>query len=267
MISQGSRWERRLLTSSYMTRSLLLVLGFAILSGCAAASGEEAAGASGEALTGDVAVGTTVETTTALRIRRSPSTESSSNILGILPAGTKVKILASKATEGFYNVEVLDDALARKLKTDKGWCFGEHLLGGSEDPQAEAEAEAEAEEPTPAAPAGRTFKAQFESKNCRPLKDDRNEFMSPTIDEFVINAGGEVETAAIAINSNVLPYGTLLTIPEVDAKPAISSKGRSVVFKVVKTTPTASDNLVVTLCTMASGFLPARGTELTLIVK
>ena len=106
------------------------------------------------------------------------------------------------------------------------------------------------------------MKAQFVSKNCRPMKDDNGAFMN---DDFVISAGGKVEFAVMEVNSSALPYGTILHIPEVDALRAIAGKGRTVQFKVVKTTESASDEpLTVTLCTTASGFLPEKGIELTL---
>ena len=97
------------------------------------------------------------------------------------------------------------------------------------------------------------------------MKDDQNQYMRPTIDEFVINGNGNVTHAALGINSDELPYGALLRIPEIDQKPAVANKGRSVLFKVVKTGDApASEPLTVTLCTMASGLLPPAGSEITL---
>lgn len=250
--------------------SLLHALGFALvtLSACAAPLDDGETGTEA-ALSGRVVEGTVVETTTSLRIRRTPSTESSSNILGLLPVGTEVRVMESLPTNGFYKVEILDDALARKIKQRSGWVFGEYLTGEGEEPDLPAENEVEEEDqdqggdatPEPA----RELKARFVSKNCVPLKDDQNQYMRPTIDEFVINGNGNVTHAALGINSDELPYGTLLRIPEIDQKQAVANKGRSVLFKVVKTGDApASEPLTVTLCTMASGLLPPAGSEITL---
>lgn len=264
---------------AYMARSTLLrALGFALvtLSACAAPLDDGETGTEA-ALSGRVAEGTVVETTTALRIRRTPSTESSANILGLLPTGTEVRVIESLPTNGFYKVEILDDALARKIKQRTGWVFGEYLTGEGEEPDLPAEGEVEnenekgnenengAEGGAPTAKPVRELTARFVSKNCVPMKDDQNQYMRPTIDEFVINGNGNVTHAALGINSDELAYGTLLRIPEIDQKPAVANKGRSVLFKVVKTGDApASEPLTVTLCTMASGLLPPAGSEVTL---
>lgn len=251
-----------------MNGRLFGLVGLLLVAACAGTAAEDME-AGGSAITGSVAAGTVVTTTTALRIRRGPSSESEKNILGILPAGTKVKIVDPDPVSGFYSVEVEDDVLVAKLKTSKGWCFGEHLLGKATDDAADdAEQDEDGTDAPVPTPAPRTMKAQFVSKNCRPMKDDQGAFMKPTIDDFVINAGGNVDFAVMEVNSNALPYGTMLTIDELDAKPAIANKGRGVTFKVVKTVASAaSEPLTVTLCTMASGFLPPRGTELTLRIN
>ena len=255
--------------------SLLRALGFALvtLSACAAPIDDGDTGAEA-ALSGRVAEGTVVETTTTLRIRRTPSTESSANILGLLPVGTEVRVMESLPTNGFYRVEILDDALARKIKQRAGWVFGQYLTGEGEEPDLPADGEVANEkedekendngEDSTTAPA-RELKARFVSKNCVPMKDDQNQYMRPTIDEFVINGNGNVTHAALGINSDELPYGALLRIPEIDQKQAVANKGRSVLFKVVKTGDApASEPLTVTLCTMASGLLPPAGSEITL---
>ena len=253
--------------------SLLRVLGFALvtLSACTAPIDDGDTGTEA-ALSGRVAEGTVVETTTTLRIRRTPSTESSANILGLLPVGTEVRILESMPTNGFYKVEILNETLARKIKQRAGWVFGEYLTGEGEEPDLPTEGEVEGEgengnendDPSTPTPT-RELKARFVSKNCVPMKDDQNQYMRPTIDEFVINGNGNVTHAALGINSDELPYGALLRIPEIDQKPAVANKGRSVLFKVVKTGDApASEPLTVTLCTMASGLLPPAGSEITL---
>ncbi|MBX3196570.1 MAG: SH3 domain-containing protein [Labilithrix sp.] len=255
-----------------MVRSpLLRALGFALvaLSACAAPLEDGETGAEA-ALSGRVAEGTVVETTTALRIRRTPSTESSANILGLLPVGTEVRVMESLPTNGFYKVELLDEGLARKIKQRGGWVFGEYLTGEGEEPELPADGEGDADgdqdpdgdaTPEPV----RELTARFVSKNCVPMKDDQNQYMRPTIDEFVINGNGNVTHAALGINSDALPYGTLVRIPEIDQKQAIANRGRSVLFKVVKTGDApASEPLTATLCTMASGFLPPAGSEITL---
>jgi len=237
-----------------MNARVLGLLGLALVAACASPAAEDSA-ESGNALSGGVAIGTEVETTTSVHIRRSASTSDDQNILGTLPPGTKVKVLASDPVDGFYNVEVLDSALVKALKTSKGWCSGKYLLGGTAEPE------------TSDTGVAKTLKAQFVSKNCRPMKDDNGAFMKPTVDDFVINAGGKIDFAVMEVNSSALPYGTMLHIPELDALPAIAGKGRPVEFKVVKTAESASaEPLTVTLCTTASGFLPPAGTELTLAV-
>ena len=257
-----------------MTRAALAMclVGLLAVPACAAPmDGEDQLSTEG-AISGTVRVGTIVETTTALRIRRTPSQESSANILGLLPTGTKVKVIASTPKNGFYQVEVLDEDLVTAIKQSKGWCFGEHLLDGTPDEEisvAEADGtapDAEDDDTTIPLPTRRPelLTAEFESKNCLPLRDDKGAVMKPTINDFVINSGGDVEYAALGINSDTLPYGTTLRIPEVDAKQGVKNGGRGVLFKVVKTAPESAAPLKVTLCTMASGFLPDAGTKLTL---
>ena len=259
-----------------MTRSsLLAALGFALVtvSACAAPIDDADTGTEA-ALSGRVAEGTVVETTTTLRIRRTPSTASSANIHGLLPVGTEVRVMESLPTNGFYKVEILDESLARKIKQRAGWVFGEYLTGEGEEPDLPADGKVENDNATddedgnadPSTPTPmRELKARFVSKNCVPMKDDQNQYMRPTIDEFVINGNGNVTHAALGINSDELPYGALLRIPEIDQKPAVANKGRSVLFKVVKTGDApASEPLTVTLCTMASGLLPPAGSEVTL---
>lgn len=247
-----------------MNGRLFGLVGLLLVAACAGTAGEDME-AGGSAITGSVAAGTVVTTTAALRIRRGPSADSEKNILGVLPVGTKVKIVDPDPVSGFYNVEVQDSTLVAQLKTSKGWCFGEHLLGKATDDGAVDEPEET--DNAPGKPAATTMQAQFESKNCRPMKDDQGAFMKPTIDDYVINAGGNVDFAVMEVQtSSPLKYGTTLSIDEIDALPAIANKGRGVKFKIVKTPQGAATTgpVIVTLCTTASGFLPPARSTLTL---
>jgi len=87
----------------------------------------------GAAISGDVAVGTVVKTTTRLNYRRTPSQANRSNILGVLPTGTDVRIVKSSATDGFYNVSLEDAALAKVLGSKTGWVYGQYLKGNGTD--------------------------------------------------------------------------------------------------------------------------------------
>lgn len=248
----------------------LLAVTACFVTGCAGQELEDTDG-SNSAISGDVSVGTIVETTTSLRIRRTPSQDSSSNILGILPPGTKVMVLQSSAENGFYNIRVIeDDALVRALKTDTGWAYGEYLRGDEVEPGVEEEAEGETDDGGDQSPGeltvGSSFQADFEAKHCNSIRDDMGEFMTQTVNQFVINPGGNVPFAAMGIDSKALPYGTLIRIPEIDAKPAVARAGRSVVFKVTKTgdAPASAGVSTVTICTRASGFLPPANTKVTI---
>ena len=118
--------------ASLLLASLALVVGSI---GCAAPSDADEAESSGEALSGRVTVGRVVQTAgDALRLRRSPSRETTQNIIGVLPKGTSVKILESAPNDGFYRVEVQDRAVTAKLRTSTGWVYGEYLSGDSEEP-------------------------------------------------------------------------------------------------------------------------------------
>jgi len=262
---------------------LVAAIGASVLPGCAAPTDGEESGGSESAISGDVSVGTIVTTTTALRFRRTPSQASSANILGVLPSGTELMVTRSFATSGFYQVRIQDAALGAKLKVRDGWVFGAYLKGdevepgvtepndpakpGAPDPGTDP-ADPGADPGTGPTTTNRTFRANFRSGNCRPVRDDNGAFMVPTLDDYVINAGGNVMHVAMGIDSDELPNGALVRVAEVDAKPAVAAKGRSVLFKVVKTGtgPSPTGVSTVTLCSMASGLLPAAGTAVTVKV-
>lgn len=83
---------------------------------CATEEGEEIEGTESAIVTGRVAVGAKLTTSTRVNLRRGPSTRD--GILRTLPAGTTVTALDAQPISGFYRVKDGDD---------EGWTFGAYL--------------------------------------------------------------------------------------------------------------------------------------------
>lgn len=224
-----------------MLRVALLLSVLAL--GCAAPAGDEGASATTDALRGTVTVGRIVETATdGLRLRSSTSRDTLKNIIGTMPKGTQVKIIAADPADGFYQVKVLDAALTKKWKRDTGWVFGEYLTGESEDP--DTSHTGEWDEPSRAV-------AKLVVKKCEGMTDDRGNAFAPTLDDAL---SGKSAYAAIGIDTNTFAYGMKATIDEVTA---LSSSGKTIEFKVLKTAASApAGPFTATICTK-SGAAPA----------
>ncbi len=231
------------------------LLCFLAIVGCTAACtapgiGEEDGDTSGDALSGRVTVGRIVQTAgEALRLRRAPTRTTTSNIVGVLPKGTSVKILESVPNDGFYKVEVQDAALVKKLRTSTGWVYGEYLTGDAEEPQDPDESRTGTwDVPT-------QMKAKLVVSSCADLRDDQGNAFAPSLDDAI---AGKTSYAAIAIDTNTFAYGMKATIDQVDAK-----SGKTIKFKVLKTATSAPDGpFTVTICTRsgtAEGLAPADG--------
>jgi hypothetical protein len=115
-------------TSAAMTRTLL-TLAFALSLGCSVAPAEEEIHAvdedaederAAEALTGSVAVGTTLTTIADLNLRSAPAT--SSSVLRVMAEGTNVTVAESAPNNGFYRV---------KAGASTGWASGKYLRTAS----------------------------------------------------------------------------------------------------------------------------------------
>ncbi len=97
--------------------SVLLACG--VLSGCYAEMDEEGldeSEQSDQALTGSHPVGTKLQTTAALNLRKGPSTGYS--VLDVIASGGSVKLVQSSPSNGFYNVS---------YQGLNGWCSGNYL--------------------------------------------------------------------------------------------------------------------------------------------
>jgi uncharacterized protein YgiM (DUF1202 family) len=105
--------------------ALAVVVSAFSLSGCSAAAGdpdsEELVGAdedvatSGMGVSGSIAVGATLQATTAVNLRSGPST--SKSILHVVPDGGKVTVKAADPNNGFYKVD---------HNGTVGWTFGKY---------------------------------------------------------------------------------------------------------------------------------------------
>lgn len=256
------------------SRWVLLALSTS-LAACSAESGD--AGDDEEvdsALSGAAAEGTIVQTKANLRIRRTPTSENESNIISVLPKGSDVRIRTATPTRGFYFIEIVDELLALRVKSETGWVYGAYLTGAKTDPNAPTVDPRVANPAAPAAPAEapprpaprQELKVKFTSASCHPLKDDRDAFMMPTLDDY-LNTGGYQNEVVLGIDSNEYPYGTQVRFPEIDAKPEFTRMKHGVVFKVVKTAGNAPGPVTtVTLCSTLASILPPAGSELTLKV-
>lgn len=96
--------------------------------GCAVSTSEEIRGVdedaederAAEALTGDVAVGTSLTTLSDLNLRSTSST--SGSVLRVIPAGSSVSVVEASPSNGFYRV---------KYSGTVGWSSGKYLRTGS----------------------------------------------------------------------------------------------------------------------------------------
>ena len=227
--------------------TLLLVTTFALGSvACAGPTDEDTEGSSGEALAGRVTVGRVVETAgDALRLRRTPSRETTQNILGVLPKGTRVKILESAPNDGFYRVEVQDRAVTSKLRTSTGWVYGEYLAGESEEPE------------DPDASKTGTWDVPTEMRAKLVVRRCEGTF-APSLEDAV---AGRSPWAAVGFDTNTFAKGMKVTIAQLDARSSLNPTGKSLKLKVLETAASAPDGpFTVTVCT-ASGSAPALQTE------
>ncbi len=97
--------------------SILLACG--LLSGCYAEVGEEGEDEgteSDQAISGSYPVGTTLQVTIALNLRKGPSTGYA--IVNVIASGATVKLVQSNPSNGFYNVS---------YQGLNGWCAGSYL--------------------------------------------------------------------------------------------------------------------------------------------
>ena len=231
--------------------NLLPLLALSFLIGCAApATGEDLSGTD-SALSGTVAAGTVTKTITdGLRLRKTPdksaatdADKTKSNIYGLIPIGTQVKILTGKPTNGFYQIKVLDAALVKALQVDTGWVFGDYLQGKAEEPA------------DPAADVSLTgthdvdtiATVDFISSDCTDLKDDMGRAMAPTVDDFLLSSGHPY--AVIGIDTNTFSYGMMASIEEIDQASSFNPGGVKVPLKIVKTSKTQpAGGFTVTIC-------------------
>jgi uncharacterized protein YraI len=113
---------RNIRKASWVVVALLLSVSAA---GCSAEleGAPEGDGSSEEGLTGSVAVGTELVTTTVVNHRASPST--SAAILQVIPAGTKVRVGAAAPNAGWYGIT---------WNGQTGWVFGQYLAASGTTP-------------------------------------------------------------------------------------------------------------------------------------
>ena len=114
-------------------RSHALIAAAAVLASCLVAAAcapidadlgpEEGVADEDAAITGSIAVGTTLIATTDVNLRSGPST--SKSVLHVVPAGASVTVVASSPKSGFYNV---------KHGGETGWSYGTYYKMGSPPP-------------------------------------------------------------------------------------------------------------------------------------
>lgn len=236
---------------------LALALSSVTLVACGGAGLGEDFASGEDALTGNVTVGRTVQTQAdGLRLRKTPSKESQKNVIGLLPAGTTVKLLESAPVDGFYKVEVMDDGMRERLLVDTGWVWGEHLNGEAEEPAeeevvlAQAPAEARVDE-APEYGEPKTVYPIPRFVDCRGRTDDKGAAMV----NVETPMGGTPALASLELNSDEFPYGSEATIKQVDLQNNFNPGGSPITFKIVRTLPKhVTTQLYVTICTDAPGF-------------
>lgn len=249
-------------------RSLPLLSALLLVGACAADSAElDDDTSSAEALSGNVDNGAIVKTVTdGLRLRKTPSKADETNIVGLLPRGTRVKIVDGRETNGFYKVNVLSTPIRDDLTTPIGWVFGDYLAGRAVEPGANGTTERE-ESRTGTRAAPTVMRVNFTVTDCRTLNDDKGKPMTPSIDDFLTTSG--LTHAVIGIDTNTFSYGARATIDEVDAPSLFNPGGTKVPLTIVKTAKTQpSGAFTVTLCSnkATTSLLPANDGMLTLSV-
>ena len=123
-----------------MKKKLSLGLILAALLALAAAACSRAISTDGEdegALQGDVAAAQEVVTTANLQLRRAPTKQTGANVIGIVPRGTTLRVAAGAPIEGFYRVDILDDAVIHALRAKSGYALGESLRSSALEPGVE----------------------------------------------------------------------------------------------------------------------------------
>lgn len=228
-----------LLCTTSMLRSAAVAALFLVA--CAPVAAEEM-GSSDSNLSGNAIEEDIVTTTTdGLRLRKTPNKDDQSNVIGLLPTGTRLKILKGEPTDGFYNVEVMSEDIRDALLVPKGWVFGEYLEGRTVDPGEDPPSLTGARDvPTVARVKWRA------EPNCRTLLDDEGKAMTPTLDQARIEGAA---FAVLGIDTNTFSYGMRASIEEIDKRSTFNITGTPIPFKIVKTARTAPDGpFTVTLC-------------------
>lgn len=115
-------------TDRWVSRAALgLAISFLSLAGCLSAQGdeldasEEEAGTTEEGLTGSMPVGTVLNTMANLNLRKGPS--ASSEVLDVMPVGSKVTLETAAPSDGFYQIS---------YKGAVGWSSGKYLEPAAE---------------------------------------------------------------------------------------------------------------------------------------
>ena len=225
-----------------LARTLLPLLGLSLLLGCASPATTEDTAGSNSALSGSVAAGTVTKTSTdGLRLRKTADKTNLSNVIGLIPIGTQVKIVTGTPTKGFYQIKVLDPALAKALQVDTGWVYGDYLTGKATEPTAPDESLTGTHDVDTIA------SVDWIQSDCTGLVDDAGNPMAPSVDDVLL--GSAHAYAVIAIDTNTFSYGTSASIDEVDQASLFNPGGVKVPLKIVKTSTTQPDGpFTVTIC-------------------
>ena len=225
-----------------LSRKLLSLLGLSLLIGCASpATGEDTEG-TGSALSGTVAAGTVTKTSTdGLRFRRTAAKTDSSNVIGLIPKGTQLKLVTGTPTKGFYQIKILDTVLAKALQVDTGWVYGDYLTGKATEP-------ADPDESLTGTHDVETIATvNWVQSDCKDLTDDKGNAMGPSVDDYLLGSGNVY--AVIAIDTNTFSYGSSASIEEIDQRSSFNPGGVKVPLRIVKTSTTQPDGpFTVTLC-------------------
>lgn len=213
-----------------------------LAAGCAAEAPADEGDSSADALSGRVTAGRVVQTIgDALRLRRAPTRTMTANILAVLPKGTSLRIVDGVPDDGFYQVELVDAALAKKVGAKRGWVYGEYLNGESEEPEDPDQSKTGTwDVPT-------QMRAKLVVARCDALRDDQGNAFAPPVEDAV---SGKSAFAAAAFDTNTFAYGMKATIAQLDAKNALNPSGKALKLKVLKTAGSAPDGpFTVTICT------------------
>ena len=192
-----------------MKLALVLPCCLALALGCAAPTADDGDPAddsqpSADALSANVAAGTSAKTTANLRLREGPSTSDAT--LRVLAKGSTVTIVDAAPQNGFYHVSA---------DGDDGYCSGSYLVLGGGSPARNDDGPGNVGQPSGESFTTRGTGYYPDSSALEGGFVDRRGAKLHTLQDFL---AGNATYVSVAMDSNAFEYGQKLRIAELEAK-------------------------------------------------